>query len=464
MLILFETPAGFALFKVLKPGKLAEVDDVFQFFSSPAEAAKSVKLEAFHKFKDSTEALKAVAKMLKGQIPKSLNSFLQENVISKEIQDTIVVGEKKLASAINAELGLDTQSDERSIEIMRGIRAQLFALLKGVSEADFKAMSLGLAHSISRYRLKFSAEKVDVMIIQAISLLDDLDKELNNYAMRLKEWYSWHFPELIDIVSDYLLYAKVVKEIGMRTNIREIDLKSLIPEDIEKEIHEAAEKSMGTEISADDENHIKDLATQVIEMYEYRESLSNYLKARMAAVAPNLSAMVGEIVGSRLIAKAGSLVNLAKLPSSTVQILGAEKALFKAMRTKHNTPKYGLIYHASLVGAAPVSVKGKVSRSLAAKCALCIRFDALGESPDGAFGTANKAYIEAKIKQLESVVGKAPAPAKPVQKYAAPTQGAKAYNPASDFPAVSAQKRAKPETTKTAPKMEPKTKKKLEDE
>ncbi len=119
-----------------------------------------------------------------------------------------------------------------------------------------------------------------------------------------------------------------------------------------------------------------------------------------------------------------------------MQILGAEKALFKAMRTKHNTPKYGLIYHASLVGAAAASVKGKISRSLAAKCALCIRYDALGESTDGAFGVANKAYIEAKLKQFEGTAAKAPAAAKPVGKYSAPSQAAREYNPAADFPAV----------------------------
>jgi len=349
---------------------------------------------------------------------------------------TFVGGEKKLASALTEEMGINCQSDEKSIEIMRGIRMQFANLVKGISEADMKAMNLGLAHSISRYKLKFSAEKVDVMIIQAISLLDDLDKELNNYSMRLKEWYSWHFPELVDIVSDYMLYAKVVMRIGLRTQIKEVELKDLLPEDIEKEVREAAELSMGTEISADDETHMKELAAQVIEMYEYRESLANYLKARMSAVAPNLSAMVGEMVGSRLIAKAGSLVNLAKLPSSTVQILGAEKALFKAMRTKHNTPKYGLIYHASLVGAAPASIKGKVSRSLAAKCALCIRYDALGESSDGAFGTANKAYIEAKIKQLESVAGKVPIKPKEVPKYRVPIQTAKEYNVGADFPVI----------------------------
>ena len=217
-----------------------------------------------------------------------------------------------MAGAISEELGLECVSDERTIEVMRGIRMQMKNLIKGIDEADFKTMSLGLAHSISRYKLKFSAEKVDVMIIQAISLLDDLDKELNNYAMRLKEWYSWHFPERINIVSDYLLYSKVVMRLGQKTNIKTIELGDLIPEEVDKEVREAIEMSMGTEISEDDESHIKELAAQVIEMYEYRESLANYLKARMTAVAPNLSMMVGEIVGSRLIAKAGSLINLAK--------------------------------------------------------------------------------------------------------------------------------------------------------
>jgi nucleolar protein 58 len=98
----------------------------------------------------------------------------------------------------------------------------------------------------------------------------------------------------------------------------------------------------------------------------------------MQAIAPNLTLMVGEVVGARLIAHAGSLVNLAKFPASTVQILGAEKALFTAIKTKKNTPKYGLIYQASLVGQAASKIKGKISRALAAKCSLCIRCDALG--------------------------------------------------------------------------------------
>merc|ERR1712107_694284 len=121
------------------------------------------------------------------------------------------------------------------------------------------------------------------------------------------------------------------------------------------------------------------MGQQVVEMDKYRAQLYEYLKNRMMAIAPNLTLLVGELVGARLISHAGSLMNLAKHPASTVQILGAEKALFRALKTKHATPKYGLIFHASLVGQATTKNKGKMSRVLANKCALAIRVDALGD-------------------------------------------------------------------------------------
>ena len=215
------------------------------------------------------------------------------------------------------------------------------------------------------------------MVIQAVGLLDDLDKEMNNYAMRLREWYGWHFPEAGKIITDNVTYAKAIDQIGIRTNTRTADLIELLGEDLEKQIKEASEISMGSEISNEDERNIRELCKQVIALSEYRQSLTDYLRARMNTIAPNLTTMVGELVAARLISHAGSLVSLAKQPASTIQIFGAEKALFRALRTKHSTPKYGLIYHASLVGSAPVKLKGKISRSLAAKCALCVRVDAL---------------------------------------------------------------------------------------
>jgi len=137
-------------------------------------------------------------------------------------------------------------------------------------------------------------------------------------------------------------------------------------------------------------------------MTDYRQKLYEYLKNRMNAMAPNLTLLVGELVGARLIAHAGTLINLAKHPASTVQILGAEKALFRALKTKKDTPKYGLIYHAQLVGQASTKLKGKASRMLAAKAALAARYDALGEEPSNKIGIENRAYLEARIKQLET--------------------------------------------------------------
>ena len=107
-------------------------------------------------------------------------------------------------------------------------------------------MSLGLAHGLGRFKIKFSSDKIDIMIMQAVNLYDDLDKEINNYMMRLKEWYGWHFPELTKVVSDNLIYTKLVKHVGMREKMINADLSSILPEDIEKDVKDAAEISMGT--------------------------------------------------------------------------------------------------------------------------------------------------------------------------------------------------------------------------
>merc|ERR1712228_437921 len=155
---------------------------------------------------------------------------------------------------------------------------------------------------------------------------------------------------------------------------------------------------MGTE---EDLRNVHTLAERVIELTEYRASLAEYLKLRMSAIAPNLTHMVGELVGARLISQAGSLMSLAKHPSSTVQILGAEKALFRALKTKKSTPKYGLIYHASLVGQSAPALKGKISRVLAAKLSLCCRVDALGDQVEPSLGKEYKEYVEKRLSTLE---------------------------------------------------------------
>jgi len=144
--------------------------------------------------------------------------------------------------------------------------------------------------------------------------------------------------------------------------------------------------------------------TQVIALEEYRQLLREYLIQRMHNVAPNLSALVGETVGARLISHAGSLTNLAKYPASTVQILGAEKALFRALKTKGNTPKYGLIFHSSFIGRASQKNKGRISRYLANKCSIASRIDCFSEAPSTVFGSKMKEQVEERLAFYDSGV------------------------------------------------------------
>merc|ERR1719359_1470427 len=223
---------------------------------------------------------------------------------------------------------------------------------------------------------------------------------------------------------------------GMKTKAKETDFEKVnVPDEIAAEVKQAAETSMGTEITDEDYSNILTLCERVIELTEYRASLSEYLKLRMDAIAPNLTYMVGELVGARLISHAGSLMNLAKHPASTVQILGAEKALFRALKTKKDTPKYGLIYHASMIGQAAPKFKGKISRVLAAKCALSIRVDALGDTSEATIGIEDRLKVEERLRQLEGKSsGKANKSAKSkgkVEKYDAPENDG-SYNDAAD--------------------------------
>lgn len=365
-----------------------------------------IKYKEFSKFDSAASALEEIAGIIEGKVTPKLASLLGEFKDDKKI--SLAVAEKQLGNSILKlpDLNIKTISDSSTNDLFRAVRQQITSLIPGMLPENFKEMSLGLSHSLSRHKLKFSPDKVDVMIVHAIALLDDLDKELNTYAMRVREWYGWHFPELAKILTGNLLYAKVILTLGMRANASTADL-SFLEEPVEAAVKAAADISMGTEITEEDLENIKLLAEQVVRYGEYRDDLARYLESRMKAIAPNMTELVGHLVGARLIAHAGSLMSLAKNPGSTIQILGAEKALFRALKTKHATPKYGLLYHASLVGQASGKNKGKIARQLASKVALGVRTDALHEPEEGddeqpgALGAIAFAKIQRNLAHLE---------------------------------------------------------------
>ena len=401
MLVLFETPAGYAVFKILNESKLKEVDNLFKHFETPEKASKLVQLQFFEKFKDATEALTATAAALECTMNKKLKKVVKK-IMASEAHEELGVIDAKLGNVIKEKMGLNCFSNNAIVELHRNIKSQADNLIGGISQREYAAIQLGLAHGLSRYKLKFNPDKIDTMIIQAINLLDDLDKELNNYAMRLKEWYGWHFPELSKIVTDYIAYAKIVKLMGTRDNGADCDFSEILPEDVEKDVKAACDISMGTEISAEDVLNVSLLCDQLIDMHGYRTQLSEYLQNRMMTVAPNLTVLVGEVIGARLISHAGSLISLAKHPASTVQVFGAEKALFRAITKKQSTPKFGLLYNATLVNNSSGKYKGKISRMLAAKAAIAVRVDALREEVDGNLGVELRGKVESRIRFLES--------------------------------------------------------------
>ncbi|RKU43890.1 Nucleolar protein 58 [Coniochaeta pulveracea] len=402
--LLQETSAGYGLFKVTDK-KLLDSSDYLNRISTADKIAKEVRLKEFVKFDSSAAAVEEIAALLEGKVTPRLAHLLDE--MKDEKKASLIVAEKLLGNSISKlpNLNIKPISDPASNDLFRAIREHLAELVPGMQPENFKEMSLGLAHTLSRHKLKFSPDKVDVMIIHAVSLLDDLDKELNTYAMRAREWYGWHFPELAKILTGNLVYAKVILELGLRSNLPNADL-SFLEESVEGAVRAAADISMGTEISEEDLENIKRLATVVVDYSNYREDLARYLENRMKAIAPNMTELIGHLVGARLISHAGSLMDLAKKPASTIQILGAEKALFRALKTKHATPKYGMIYHASLVGQASGKNKGKIARQLAAKVALGVRVDALDETLEesetpGALGSLAFAKLSNNLSRLE---------------------------------------------------------------
>ncbi|KKY36536.1 putative nucleolar protein nop-58 [Diaporthe ampelina] len=411
LFVLSETSVGYALFKA-KDKKLLDDSELESRLQTAEQINNELKLKEIVKWDSAATGLEEVIGLVEGKVTPLLTQLLES--IKDEKKASLVVSDAKLGTAINKlpQFNITPVADSSTHDLYRSIRAHITDLIPGLQSENLRSLALGLSHSLSRHKLRFSPDKVDVMIVQAISLLDDLDKELNTYAMRVKEWYGWHFPELGKILNDNLAYARVILAVGMRTSTASTDLSDILPEEIETAVKAAAEVSMGTEISDEDLMNITMLADHVVRYTEVRAQLSSYLESRMKAIAPNLTELVGTLVGARLIAHAGSLMSLAKNPGSTIQILGAEKALFRALKTKHATPKYGLIYHSSLVGQATGKNKGKIARQLAAKTALGIRSDALTEWVDengnevdederASFGAAARAKVENNLRRLE---------------------------------------------------------------
>jgi nucleolar protein 56 len=370
-------------------------------------------LTAFLPFPSPEVGLENMNDISEGILNPFLKDFL-ESTLSSNHSITLGVVDATLGSAIESELHISClKKDGTVLELLRFVRHHFEAFLKRFSDrlnnedAFLFKSQRGLSHSYSRAKVKFNVNKSDNMIIQSISLLDQMDKDINTFAMRVREWYSWHFPELIKIVNDNILYARLVKLLQNRKNINREEhfdgmMEIIADEQKAEAILLASTSSMGYDISDYDLKNITNFAERVANLAAYREELASYLHKKMMDISPNLTTLIGDIVGARLICRAGSLISLAKYPASTVQILGAEKALFRALKNRSQTPKYGLIYNSSFITRAKTRDKGRISRYLANKAVIASRIDAFSEFSTTKFGEALRQQVFDRLKFYDS--------------------------------------------------------------
>uniref|UniRef100_A0AC34QRH5 Nop domain-containing protein n=1 Tax=Panagrolaimus sp. JU765 TaxID=591449 RepID=A0AC34QRH5_9BILA len=405
--VFFEHAVGYALFKVKEfedvgqalPEVEQSVND-FQRFSSV------VHLHAFEPFKNTEAALENCNFISEGTIHDDLRTFLESNLPKKRKNLTLGLIDTKLGSSINEDIGIKCQVSGVVPELLRGIRLHFAQFSKDLPHHSLSKAQLSLGHSYSRGKVKFDVHRVDNMVIQSIALLDQLDKDINLFAQRIREWYAYHYPELAKIVPEQDNYIRCASVIGNRQDLddsRIAQLQEILDsEEKVQQVVEGARTSMGMEISELDLENIDRFAKRVASLTDYRNRLHEYIKDRMNSCAPSLTALIGEQVGARLIAHAGSLTNLAKYPASTVQILGAEKALFRALKTRSNTPKYGLLYHSSFIARASLKNKGRISRYVANKCTMASRLDCFSDVPVPTFGEHLKQQVEDRLKYFET--------------------------------------------------------------
>ena len=263
---------------------------------------------------------------------------------------------------------------------------------------------------LARAGVARAAAKRDLSAVQAVRAMDDLDKTLNLLAGRVREWYGLHFPEMDRIVERHDTYARLVSNLGNRSNFTSDAVASEgLPKEKAQELVEAASRSMGANIADSDLAVLQSFCGLMLDLYKFREKTEGYVDECLKEVAPNMAAIIGASLSARLMSIAGSLENLAKMPASTLQVLGAEKALFRSLKTGARPPKHGVIFQHTAIHQSPRWQRGKIARALSGKLSIAARVDAFG----GDFvGEKLRKSVDKKIEEIKERYKTAPQPTK----------------------------------------------------
>lgn len=359
------------------------------------------------------EAAKTILEIESGKTVREVADLI--NHLKNVGYTTFVFENPALAADVMRRFSVATEilKDSEAGQLLRS-NVEAYALETGFAKdyEDFRRWMHSVSMELAKLKVKGAVEKRDLLVAQAIQTLDDVDKTINLFMSRLREWYGIHFPELDRLLEKHETYARLVVNIGNREDFTAERLeREGLPGQKAEQITNAAKTSMGADLSERDLAQIQALGRRVLDLYDLRESLEKYIDDVMEEVAPNIKALTGALLGARLIALAGGLNNLAKMPASTLQVLGAEKALFRSLKTGTKPPKHGIIFQHPYLHEAKKWQRGKIARALAGKLAIAARTDAFG----GRFiGEELKADLEKRVEEIRQKY--AEPPPKPVEK------------------------------------------------
>jgi nucleolar protein 56 len=343
-------------------------------------------------------AAKTMAKVEAGTLTDETIALITQ--LQNSGYNTIILENQNLANQAHTKLNITTEAAKpNQTEAIRTHMEQIAVETGFVKDAkDLTLWTRNVTMELAKLQVKGATEKRDLIVAQAIQTLDDLDRTLNLFMGRLREWYGVHFPELDRLVEKHETYARLVMNLGIRENYTVAALeKEDLPKAKTEQISRIAQSSMGADIAETDLAQIQDLSKNILEMYKLRESMETYMEKTMDEVAPNTKAIVGSLLGARLIAIGGGLRNLAMRPASTMQVLGAEKALFRSLKTGARPPKHGLIFQHTLLHDAKRWQRGKIARAIAGKLAIAVRADAFGGKYSG---DKLKAALNKRIEEI----------------------------------------------------------------
>jgi len=321
--------------------------------------------------------------------------------------DTFVFEGEQEAKAIRSKFNVKSQAVSPSAG-GRAFRSSVTSAYEsiGLKPSVAERMQKEVSEALAKSKVRVASEKRDRLVAEAVAGLDEIDKNVNIGVSRVREWYGLHFPELDGLVQDHKQYMAIVSKFGTRSNLDLEGVNKIVQnENKAKAVCDTAKSSMGAAIGGVDLRQIKELAELNLKMYALRDELERYIDDTMKEVAPNIRELVGSSLGARLMALTGSLEGLAKKPASTVQVLGAEKALFRSLKTGARPPKHGIIFQHQYIHNAPRWQRGKIARALAGKLSIAARVDAFG----GEFvADSLKKTLDKRLEDIQKKYSKPP--------------------------------------------------------